>query len=287
MYLYIMSLILVDTSYTSFYRFFATLRWLSLSDPDLYKSKKDDNKYDWSKNEKFMEKYEKMYMKSIIDLVKSTVYKKSKIIFCMDTPKENLWRFKHMKDYKGDRCDLTLKSNFKPTFEITYNKIIPKIIKENPDKIFSLRLDKLEADDIIAVICKYYEKYYPDDKIYLISGDQDFLQLGRDNLTFLNYKSKKGIILNKEQAQEALKNKILSGDNSDNIPSIFPKDKKILSIKKKKELLQDDEKLKNYINDNIDVKKQYELNSIMIDFNNIPKDLQKNIISEFKNLKIN
>jgi hypothetical protein len=64
-----MTLILVDTSYTSFYRFFATLRWLSMNDPDLYKEKKSDTTYDWSKNEKFMEKYEKMYMKSIVDLV--------------------------------------------------------------------------------------------------------------------------------------------------------------------------------------------------------------------------
>lgn len=279
-----MSLILVDTSYTSFYRFFATLRWLSLAEPELYKEKKEDVKYDWSKNEKFMEKYEKMYLKSIIDLVRQAVYKKSKVIFCMDSPKENVWRFKYMKDYKADRCDLTLKSNFKPTFEDTYNRIIPKIIKENPDKIYSLRMDKLEADDIIAVISKYYEKKEPDMKIYLISGDQDFLQLGRPNLIFMNYKTKKGLTLTPEEAKEALKNKILTGDCSDNIPSIFPKDKKILPLKKRKELIEDEIKLKEYLKDNPDIKEKYELNKIMIDFNNIPKDLQKNIIKEFTKL---
>lgn len=279
-----MSLILVDTSYTSFYRFFATLRWLSLAEPELYKEKKEDVKYDWSKNEKFMEKYEKMYLKSIIDLVRQAVYKKSKVIFCMDSPKENVWRFKYMKDYKADRCDLTLKSNFKPTFEDTYNRIIPKIIKENPDKIYSLRMDKLEADDIIAVISKYYEKKEPDMKIYLISGDQDFLQLGRPNLIFMNYKTKKGLTLTPEEAKEALKNKILTGDCSDNIPSIFPKDKKILPLKKRKELIEDEIKLKEYLKENPDIKEKYELNKIMIDFNNIPKDLQKNIIKEFTKL---
>jgi 5'-3' exonuclease len=279
-----MSLILVDTSYTSFYRFFATLRWLSLAEPELYKEKKDDNKYDWSKNEKFMEKYEKMYLKSIIDLVKQAIYKKSKVIFCMDSPKENVWRFKYMKDYKADRCDLTLKNNFKPTFEETYNRIIPKIIKDNSDKISSLRMDKLEADDIIAVICKYYEKKDPDMKIYLISGDKDFLQLGRPNLIFLNYKSKKGITLTPDEAKEALKNKILNGDCSDNIPSIFPKDKKILSLKRRKELIEDENKLKEYLKENPEIKEKYELNKIMIDFNNIPKDLQKSIVKEFNKL---
>ena len=37
--LLIMSLILIDTSYTSFYRFFATIRWYSLSNPEEFKEK--------------------------------------------------------------------------------------------------------------------------------------------------------------------------------------------------------------------------------------------------------
>jgi hypothetical protein len=59
-------LILIDTSYTSFYRFFATLRWMSLSDPDEYKKYKDDKTYDWSQNTVFIDKYKKMYLESII-----------------------------------------------------------------------------------------------------------------------------------------------------------------------------------------------------------------------------
>ena len=47
--------ILVDSSYTTFYRFFATMRWFSLAKKEIYKEHKDDNKYDWSKNEIFFE----------------------------------------------------------------------------------------------------------------------------------------------------------------------------------------------------------------------------------------
>ena len=50
------NLILVDASYTSFYRFFATLRWFSFSNKDEYKKYKDDPKYDWSQNKIFIEK---------------------------------------------------------------------------------------------------------------------------------------------------------------------------------------------------------------------------------------
>ena len=36
------NIILVDSSYTTFYRFFATLRWYSFSNKDEYKKYKDD-----------------------------------------------------------------------------------------------------------------------------------------------------------------------------------------------------------------------------------------------------
>jgi 5'-3' exonuclease len=282
-----MSLILVDASYTSFYRFFATLRWFSLNQPDFYKEKKQDINYDWSKNEIFIEKYEKMYLESIIKLLGKKIYNNCKLIFCMDTPKENVWRFELLPTYKGDRCDLSAKNNFKPTFNETYNKFIPKLIKNNPNKIFKLRLDKLEADDIIAGICRYYEKINPELNIYLISGDQDFLQLGRPNLFFLDYKkNKKPVILSKIEAQYALKLKILNGDCSDNISSIFPKDKKILSLAKKKEIIENNTKLIEYLDENSDIKKKYELNQKLICFDFIPKQLQNNIIKEFKLLNI-
>jgi 5'-3' exonuclease len=253
-----------------------------MNDPDLYKEKKNDATYDWSKNEKFMEKYEKMYMKSIVDLVGKKIFDDSKLIFCMDSPKENVWRNEIMKGYKADRCDLSAKTNFKPAFNETYSKLIPKIIKENKDKIYKIRLDKLEADDIIAIITKYYEKKYPDEKVYLISGDKDFLQLGRENLIFINYKSKKPLILSKEEAKEQLKLKILNGDCSDNILTIFPKDRKLLPLKKRKELIDDENKLKEYLNENPDINEKYKINCKMIDFTFIPKDLEKEVLKEFK-----
>ena len=280
------SLILVDASYTSFYRFFATLRWFSMNQPDFFKEKKSDVKYDWSENQIFIEKYEKMYLESIIKLVGKKEYKNSKVIFCLDSPKETIWRSKLVDDYKGDRFDMELKNNFKPTFKLTYDNFIPKLIKENEGKIFSIKLDKLEADDLIALICKKHQQEKPETKIYLISGDKDFLQLGRENLIFLNYKAKKPIVLTNEEAKDALKNKILTGDCSDNICSIFPKDKKILSLKNRKELMENDDKLKEYLDENPEVKKKYELNQKLINFDYIPKNLQDAFYKKCKEIII-
>ena len=269
------TLILVDTSYTSYYRFFATIRWYSYAFKEEFEKVKNDNNYDWINNKVFLEKYEKMYLDSIIKLVKKKVFINSNIIFCMDTPLEKLWKTELYNNYKGDRIDLLLKYNYKSIFNYTYNTIIPNIIKSY-NYIYKLRINKVEADDIIAVICMYDQNQ----QIYIISGDNDFLQLGRENLYFINYKNKKLVSLSKEQAQIELRNKILLGDVSDNIPSIFPKGTR------KKELLASDIKLCEYLNKNPQINKIYELNKQIIDFKYIPKNYSDLIISSLLDLKI-
>lgn len=269
-------LILIDTSYTSFYRFFATIRWYSFAFPEEFKILKLDNTYDWSKNDIFIKKFEKMYLESIVKLIKKKIFDNSNIIFCMDTPKEKLWRMEIQDNYKSGRCDLSLKHNYKTTFDYTYNLMIPKFIEQNKN-IYKLRVEEVEADDIIASICMHLNQQNPLQQIYLVSGDEDFLQLGRDNLIFVNYKKKIPFILTKEQADLALKNKIINGDPSDCIPSIFPKGKRL----NKKEIVESESKLNDFLEINPESKNQYLKNKLMIDFNNIPKKYIKKIIKLF------
>ena len=54
-----LNIILVDSSYTSFYRFFATKVWYGLAHKEEYKEIKEqgEQSYNWLTNEIFMEKY--------------------------------------------------------------------------------------------------------------------------------------------------------------------------------------------------------------------------------------
>ena len=278
------NVILVDTSYTSFYRFFATLRWFSFSNKEEYKEFKGDPTYDWSQNEVFIEKYKKLYLESIIKLLGKKVYNNSKVIFCMDTPKEQVWRTQIKGDYKGEREDLSKKNDFKPTFKITYNELIPNLIKENSDKIYSIRIPELEADDVIALTVKYIRKKNLDYTVYLISGDEDFKQLGYDNLFFINYKKKELIKLTEEEAAKSLLNKIICGDTSDNIKCIFPKDKKVVSNKQKKLVKESEEELEKFLKINKEAKKNFDMNKRMIDFNFIPKKYHSKVNKILKNI---
>jgi len=282
----IKNIILIDSSYTTFYRFFATLRWFSFAHKEEYKKYKEDNSYDWSKNKIFIEKYQKMYLESIIKLIKKRIYNKSKLIFCLDSPRETIWRNKLIDNYKGERTDLSLKHNFKPTFKLTYEKIIPQLIKNNPDKIISIKINHLEADDIIALTVKYIKLNNNNLNIYLISGDEDFLQLGYDKLFFVHYKKKRIFQLTEQEAAEKLNKKILCGDCSDNIKSIFPKDKKKLSNKERKKIKESKIELEKYLNNNPEYKKKYNLNKKLIDFNFIPKKYNKKVFKILKQLNI-
>jgi 5'-3' exonuclease len=188
------------------------------------------------------------------------------------------------ENYKSDRVDLSIKTNFKPTFEYTYEKLIPSIIEENKN-VFKLKINNTEADDIIACITMFYKDKNPDQVIQIVSGDTDFLQLGRSNVKFINYKSKKYIEIDNTEATKLLNNKIILGDKSDNISSIFPTEKKELSAAKRKDILNDKKLLELYLFENPKIKKKYEVNQQMIDFNFIPKKYYNKIIKEYNEIK--
>ncbi len=277
------NIILVDSSYTSFYRFFATKVWYGLAHKEEYKKIKEEGEesYDWLSNKIFMEKYEKMYLESINKLVGKKIYNDSLIVFARDPPQDTIWRNSEIENYKGGRQDLTIKNNFKPIFKHTYNKLIPNWAKNN-DNIIEIKEDKIEADDIIAITTMFVKlnDKFNYDKIVVVSGDEDFLQLGDDNLYFAHYKKKKLFQLSKEEAQQKLHEKIVKGDSSDNIPPIFkgkriPKDDKNKYIENKKEL-------DKYLDLNQDIKKLYKRNEKIIDFNFIPKKYRTKLESRLK-----
>jgi 5'-3' exonuclease len=275
------NILLVDTSYTTFHRFFATIRWFSFANKDVFKEHKDDNKFDWSLEPTFIEKYTKMYLESIINLVSKKIFNDSIVIFCQDAPSETLWRHEIAECYKGNRLDLSEKYNFKPTFKYTFDILIPKLIKENKN-IHSLLIPRMEADDLIALATKFIKYKRPNKTTYIISGDNDFLQLGHDKLYIADYKKDYLIHLTKEEAREALRQKIVSGDCSDNIPSIF-KDQKI-NNKTKKLVKEDKKEMKTFLKENSMANNQYNINKRMISFRYILKHFRKPVYKSINKL---
>lgn len=157
-----------------------------------------------------------------------------------------------------------------------------KFIEDNTDFI-QLKVDKAEADDVIAVLAKHFSK---DEEIWIVTGDKDFKQLLIDpNIHIYNDNpfKKKGSsdFMEEENPIRFLETHIMVGDKSDNIPNIKPKigEKTALKLYDNKELFNE------LLETNPSIKFRYDVNRTMIDFNSIPQEIQDNIINEYKKLE--
>jgi 5'-3' exonuclease len=144
-----------------------------------------------------------------------------------------------------------------------------------------LKHPRLEADDCIAISVKYIVNKYPECTIYIITSDRDYLQLNATNvhLYTLTYKNLADGKTATGNAINDLKIKILMGDTSDNIPSVFPK----CGLKTAMKCIEDEEFLKKKMDNNPQYYEQYELNEQLISFDKIPEQYVKEFMATIKN----
>ena len=88
-------IILIDTSYWLYYRFFSLRNWYYRAYPEKY-SNNDKNSfnsdYNWFEDEVFMSKYKKLFTENIKKICKKFKTKMENVVFCIDCPHNNIWR---------------------------------------------------------------------------------------------------------------------------------------------------------------------------------------------------
>jgi 5'-3' exonuclease len=128
--------------------------------------------------------------------------------------------------------------------------------------------NKLEADDCIALSVKHVLQKYPSCNVYIITSDKDYLQLAEPRIHIYNLGFKK-ITDQKSSTGSAecdLFCKIVMGDISDNIPSVFPKCGPKTALK----YYQDPELFQKRLESNDKFIAQYNTNKKIVDFDEIP-----------------
>jgi hypothetical protein len=144
-----------------------------------------------------------------------------------------------------------------------------------------LHIDKVEADDIIAVLVK---EYHSKEKIMIISGDKDFIQLHR----YPNVKQYAPIqkkFVEDEDPVKYLHEQIIKGDRSDGVPNILSADDVFVTGTKQKPINK--KRLEEWANiENIplgsETKKYYERNKKLIDLEEIPGLIYNDILNKYK-----
>jgi 5'-3' exonuclease len=265
--------IFVDGSYYCFYRYYALLQWWKNASPD-------DPLEDPYQNEIFVEKFKKTFVENLQLISKKLKIDKNVspiLIVGKDCKRENIWRNAHFPKYKANRPNGS-QDGFMggPFFKMVYDE---DLFNKGGAKAI-LKHSRLEADDCIAISVKYLINKYPECNIYIITSDRDYLQLNAHNVQLYNL-AFKNIAENNSSTgnpKEDLEIKIIMGDISDNIPSVFPK----CGPKTAKKCIDDPEFFKKKMSDNEAYYKQYELNKKLVDFNNIPEELVKEFMEKIK-----
>ena len=189
------------------------------------------------------------------------------------------WRKQLFPQYKANRKKGREKDNkdWDSIFEVL-NKIKEEIREFLPYKV--VETHGAEADDVIAIICKHYQS----EKIMIVSGDKDFIQLHKyENVRQYSPITKKHV--NGVNPVVYIKEHILKGDKSDGVPNVLSPDhtftdglrQRPLTIKRMNSILAQD------IDDlNDEVKRNYQRNDKLINLDNIPEELEGEILDDFK-----
>ena len=204
------------------------------------------------------------------------------IIACDD---KNYWRKQQFPFYKANRKKAREQS------ELDWNQIFNCLnkVREELKEFFPyrvLQVEGTEADDIIATLCiEYGTILNTQEKILILSGDKDFVQLQvYGNVEQYNPVLKKFIKHN--DPHKYLREHILKGDRGDGIPNIMSEDSCIVDGERQKSLPAKRIEYLTHIPDlsTVLTKEQFQRfkrNEQLIDLHMIPESIRTSILEKY------
>lgn len=218
-----------------------------------------------------------LVLNSIRTIVHKFKREYGKVIICCDSKK--YWRKEVFPFYKASRKKMREKSDmdWNLIFEVL-DEVRTDLINVFPYKV--ILVERTEADDVIGTLVPRLAAHEP---VLIASSDGDFKQLHKYG-NVKQYNPMLGIYVTSSNPELELKEKILTGDSGDGIPSVLNNDdvfvagirQKPLSAKKKAALLTED-----FNNPNIEHYRNISRNKLLIDLSMIPQDIKNSIIEAY------
>jgi hypothetical protein len=198
---------------------------------------------------------------------------------------KNYWRRQLFPYYKANRKKNQAASelNWKAIFECL-NKVREELKLVFPYRVIDI--ESAEADDIIGTLCREFGD--TNEKILILSGDKDFIQLQR----YINVKQydpvrKKYITHN--NPDKFLKEHIIKGDSGDGVPNFLSPDNCLVVGERQKPITA--KKLEVWVDQEPErfctelMLRNYKRNEQLIDLSMIPEHISKSIMESFTNQK--
>lgn len=196
-------------------------------------------------------------------------------VFALDDRVTKSFRKDLYPEYKATRHIAKRSYNTYKIQEYILNVLFPELQVEQSYGYHLVKVPGAEGDDVIATIFRNLGKEYMLN--VLIASDRDYLQL--DNVHQINLQGKEVLPIFGDVTltpQDYLLGKIIVGDKSDNIEQVFEKTGEKRALK----LIRDKAELKKRLLEDVNAAKQFELNKKLISFDEIPKELEAQILEE-------
>ena len=206
------------------------------------------------------------------------------LVLCYDN-KTN-WRREYFPNYKHSRRKGRKESklDWNNIFD-TLHMIKNELIEFFPYKV--LEVENAEADDIIASVVFHVAaepKNY--EKVLILSGDKDFIQLQKHNFVS-QYSPTQKKFINGVDPNTYIKTHILQGDRSDGVPNFLSPDNTFVDELRQRPISK--RKLETWIElepedfCNEEMMRNLHRNRTLIDLDYIPKELVDKCILTFNN----
>ncbi len=203
------------------------------------------------------------------------------LVICCDD--KNFWRRQRFPYYKANRKKYREQSDvdWSNLFNIL-NKVRDEIKSYFPYKV--IQVESAEADDIIATLIKNHD----DEKILILSGDKDFIQLHAQNNVSQYDPVHKRWIKHKDPTRYLIEH-IAKGDRGDGVPNMLSKDDVFVNGGRQKPMrtkyldtLQGNvDEIESNI-DNEEIKRGWLRNRMLIDLMYIPSEIKSSVIEQYK-----
>tara|TARA_B100000945_G_C20200154_1_gene511071 strand:- start:26 stop:781 length:756 start_codon:yes stop_codon:yes gene_type:complete len=201
------------------------------------------------------------------------------LVLCYDD--KHCWRKDYFPYYKQNRKKARSQSSldWNELFDIL-TKIQNELEENFPYKV--LKIDGAEADDIIAILSNKISStpnLYED--ILIISGDKDFIQLHqKENIKQYSPTLKKYVV--DENPEQYKFEHIIRGDKGDGVPNVLSQDTVFVEDLRQRPITK--KKLTEWKENGIpegEIKRNYQRNKTLIDFDSIPNELGELIYNKW------
>ena len=193
------------------------------------------------------------------------------LVLCYDD--KHCWRKDYFPYYKQNRKKARSESSldWNELFDIL-TKIQNELEENFPYKV--LKINGAEADDIIAILSNKISST-PNlyEEILIISGDKDFIQLHQSNNVKQYSPTLKKFVVDENPEQYKFEH-IIRGDKGDGVPNVLSQDTVFVEDLRQRPITK--KKLIEWKENGIpegEIKRNYQRNKTLIDFDSIPNEL--------------